>query len=121
MTMHLNGPSGSDTSAHVAGRPRTSGPGVKLNGVPLPLHLKEALTEIAGLQNDAYAVMGGETKVSFSDELTEAVIAYVDDFIEKHGKLPDTEEERVAYVARLAVANRAELRERIARAALGGQ
>ncbi len=100
----------SGTLADMGGR-RRKVPTTTLNGPSLSTHLKEALDEIARLETDAYAELSGKTKVSFSDQLEEAVELYVRDYIDKHGSFDMLNpKERGEYVKRLAEWRKQEIR-----------
>ena len=119
--MLLNHDHASDTSADVGGRARTVGPNVKLNGVPFPQHIKQAPDELVEAQDAAYKVMGGKTAVSFGDELAEAAKAHIAASYKKFGGRPPSKDspESPEYVARVAEANRRDLRESLLNLASG--
>lgn len=106
----LKTPSG--TLDDVSGRRRrTNAPREKRGGISLPVHLWQALDLICDLQTSAFDQMGGQTKASVSDEIELGMETHVRDFIKRHGSLPQTAAERVAYVKKLAAALLAELNE----------
>lgn len=106
----LNGTRETGTPVDMGGR-RRKVPTTTLNGPSLSTHLKEALDEIAEVETDAYALVGGKTKVSFSDQLEEAVDMFVRAYVKSNGAFHGlSPRERTEYVKRRAEALKAELR-----------
>ena len=85
----------------------------KLRGLSAPLVVVNALDEILKLENDAYVVMGGDSKKSLSAIVSEALTEFVANFIHDNGPLPQTKAEHVEYVKKLAARNLAKLREQL--------
>lgn len=88
------------------GPPRTKLPG----GMSAPMEVVEALELVVALKTEAYALLGSSTKVSPSDVISDALDQWLRAWIEQHGPLPYSVDERAAYVAQLAENIRRELR-----------
>lgn len=105
-------PSGAGaTTDDMARPPRINAP-TKKKSVMLGVHVWEAIVELMRLTNEAYALMGGESKSSLSDQLELAVVERIEDFVEQFGPLPDSSDEvrRAAYVKKIADFTLAQLR-----------
>ncbi|MBL8924098.1 MAG: hypothetical protein JNJ54_34905 [Myxococcaceae bacterium] len=79
----------------------------------MPVHLVELLTEIQAVETAAFLAMGGETKKSFSDLVSEAIEAYVGAWLADNGSIPTDKTQRVEYVKKLAARNLEKLREQL--------
>lgn len=90
-----------------------SGPRKKLRGLMAPLVTVDSLDQILDLENEAYVVMGGESKKSLSDIVSEALNEYVSAWLHDNGPLPHNPAERREYVKRLAARNLEKLREQL--------
>ena len=88
-------------------------PKKKLRGLAAPLHVVDAADQILALENEAYVVMGGDSKKHLSDIVSEALEVYVKAWIAENGALPDSPVERREYVKKLAARNLAKLREQL--------
>lgn len=106
--MALNTEDGSATRlGSMANAPRK-----RLNGVQVPVHVVDLVEEIQHIENEAYVVMGGESKKSLSDIVSEALNEYVSNWLHDNGPLPLPSERR-EYVKNLAARNLAKLREQL--------
>lgn len=92
------------------------GPREKRGGISLPVHLWRFLDELVDLRTQAYAVMGGETKQSTSDELALAVEVYASAVQKEYGAFPATEAERKAFITRMADKMAKQLRDELLKA-----
>jgi hypothetical protein len=92
--------------------PKRLAPKKKLRGLAAPLHIVDAADQILGLENEAYVVMGGDSKKHLSDIVSEALEVYVKAWISENG-LPESPAERREYVRKLAARNLAKLREQL--------
>lgn len=89
------------------------GPRRKLNGISVPVHLVELLTEIQEAETAAFLAMGGETKKSFSDLVSEAIETYVGAWLAEYGTIPKEKTQRAEFVKRLAARNLEKLRDQM--------
>jgi hypothetical protein len=94
---------------------KASAPRKRLNGVQVPVHVVDVLEEIQELENDAFLVMEGESKKSFSDIVSEALEQYAAAWLKENGAIPQSAAERREYVKQLAARNLAKLREDLLR------
>jgi hypothetical protein len=92
---------------------KASAPRKRLNGVQVPVHIVDLIDEIQGLENEAYVAMGGESKKSLSDIVSEALDEYVASWLRENGAVPSGPAERREYVKRLAARNLEKLREQL--------
>lgn len=92
-----------------SGPPRAKLPG----GMSAPVHIVEALSLVVELETEAYAAIGSVTRVSPSDLVSDALALWLRAWIERHGPLPYSPEERRAYVAQLAGKFQADLRDQL--------
>lgn len=90
-----------------------AGPRKKLNGISVPVHLVELLTEIQEAETAAYLAMGGDTKKSFSDLVSEAIEVYVSEWLAENGPVPAEKAARAEYIKRLAARNLEKLRDQL--------
>lgn len=109
MDMGLNTEEVSTTPARLMAK--SIGPRRRLQGVQVPVHVLEQMAEILDAENDAYAAMGGESKKSTSDLVSEALELYVGAWLKKYGAIPEETRERTAFIKRMAEANQRELRQ----------
>ncbi len=77
--------------------------------VGLPVHLWELIDRVSELQTAAYFEMGGKTKYHANDLIEAGVEMYIQSIVEDFGQLPETAEERKAFVKKLTEANRKSL------------
>lgn len=105
-------PVSSRTATTMATR-RATAPTKKLHGIAVPVHLLEMLKEIIALEDEAYVVMGGQTKGSVSDHINAALEGYLRDWLSDNGPIPKSPSERHEYVKKLAARNLAKLREQL--------
>jgi len=110
MDMGLNSDVPSATPPRQMGK---TGPRKKLRGLMAPLVTVDSLDQILELENEAYKVMGGESKKSLSDIVSEALNEYVSAWLHDNGSLPTTPVERREFVKRLADRNLEKLREQL--------
>ncbi len=89
---------------------RSSAPRKRLNGVQVPVHIDRLLEQIRELENAAYIDMGGESKKSLSDIVSEALELYVSAWIRKYGAVPEDATERAKFTKALATSHLRELR-----------
>jgi predicted RNase H-like HicB family nuclease len=92
---------------------KASAPRKRLQGVQVPVHVVEALEAIQKIENEAYVVMGGESKKSISDIVSEALNEYVAAWLQENGEIPASPAERREYVKKLAATNLEKLREQL--------
>lgn len=92
---------------------KATGPRKKLRGLMAPLVTVDSLDQILELENEAYVVMGGESKKSLSDIVSDALDEYVGAWLQENGALPTTPTERREFVKRLAARNLEKLREQL--------
>jgi hypothetical protein len=90
-----------------------TGPRKKLRGLMAPLVTVDSLDQILELENEAYVAMGGESKKSLSDIVSEALNEYVSAWLHDNGSLPTSPAERREFVKRLAARNLEKLREQL--------
>lgn len=90
-----------------------SGPRKKLNGVSVPVHLVEMAELIQEVESAAYEAMGGDTKKSLSDVLSDALALYVAEWIAENGAIPTEKSKRSEYVQKLAERNLRKLRDQL--------
>lgn len=96
------------------GKRRVSSGNGKLSGISVPLHVKLALEEIVAVETEAFREMGGETKFSLSDHISNALETYVRDWLSDNGTIPqEGTAARAEYVKTLAARNLAKLREQL--------
>ena len=105
--------SGADVSTTHLSVTKRQAPKKKLRGLMAPLHIVDAADQILGLENEAYVVMGGESKKHLSDIVSEALEVYVQVWIAENGPLPESAAERREYVKKLAARNLEKLREQL--------
>lgn len=106
--MGLNTEVASTNSARSMAK-RSSAPRKRLQGVQVPVHVLDLLGEIQRAENDAYVAMGGESKKSLSEIVSEALEAYVEAWLEKHGVIPKEPAARREFIKKMATTNQAEL------------
>lgn len=92
---------------------KASAPRKRLQGVQVPVHLVDTLEEIQEAENEAYVVMGGESKKSMSEIVSDALEQYASAWLGKHGNIPTTTTERRDFIKRLAESHQRELREQL--------
>lgn len=90
-----------------------TGPRKKLRGLTAPLLTVEYLDKILELENEAYVVMGGESKKSLSDIVSEALSEYVASWLHDNGAFPSNATERREYVKKLAARNLEKLHQQL--------
>ena len=90
-----------------------SGPRKKLNGVSVPVHLVEMAELIQEVETAAYEAMGGDTKKSLSDVLSDALALYVAEWIAENGPIPSERTKRAEYVQKMAERNLRKLRDQL--------
>lgn len=94
---------------------RVTVPTKKLQGIAVPLHILEAVKEIIELENEAFIVMGGQSKGSVTDHINAALEGYVRDWLSDNGPIPHAKDvsARREYVKKLAARNLEKLREQL--------
>lgn len=91
---------------------RSRGPKKKLRGLLAPVVTVDMLDQILELENEAYVAMGGESKISLSELVSEALDNFVGAWIAENGEPPKAGGgERREFIRALANRNLGKLRE----------